>query len=120
MQLNLYLKINLTHIDVGQDLKLLEDVAEKIPISNWQIEWRIKGSSIQLLPANFSMSNLNGLVETSLNHLQIQFNPANIEANLLHLSLYRAIEASDDVEYEGDPDNQSILREKKHLLPRYD
>lgn len=96
-----------------KDLKMVEEKAERIPIGNWQIEWRIQGKDISLLPLNFPAFQFKKLVEFSLNHLRdSQLDGASVEANLSHMSLYRPVEAADDVEYEGNPDPNRSLRVK--------
>ncbi len=56
-------------------------------------------------PSNFSQSCLPNLVASSLMDFKqssiIDFD--SVEANLSHLALYRAVEASDDVDYDTEP-----------------
>ncbi|XP_057378887.1 uncharacterized protein LOC130700895 isoform X2 [Daphnia carinata] len=86
-------------------LSLLEELGEKIGMSNWQIECRIGASEIILFsPSDSSASLLHELIALSLRDFQ-EFSQGieSVEANLSHLSLYRAVEANDDVNYDVEP-----------------
>lgn len=81
---------------------MLEESGERVEICNWQIEWRIQGSEvIEISPPEFH-ATLTELIATALDHLnESNLDSANVEATLSHLSLYRAVEGKDDVEYDG-------------------
>ncbi len=108
-----------------QDLDILEGVAEPVEISNWQIEWRVKGSEVtSILPKSFLESFIPQL---SLNTLQ-DFKESTIEptaevcVNLSHLVINKCAEASHDIEYEGDhtakkPESYYVVKEQgKNLI----
>uniref|UniRef100_A0A0P5RVU2 Uncharacterized protein n=1 Tax=Daphnia magna TaxID=35525 RepID=A0A0P5RVU2_9CRUS len=87
------------------DLCSLEELGEKIEMSNWQIEWRIDASEIiSVSPSDFSVSLLRELIALSLRDFQ-EFGQGieSVEANLSHVALYRAVEANDDVNYDVEP-----------------
>lgn len=83
---------------------MLEDLAEPVQINSWQIEWQIRGTEIiNCSPSSFFPNFPSELISLALNHLKgLDMSSDLIEANLSHLSLYRAVETSDDVEYDGD------------------
>lgn len=83
---------------------MLEDVAERAEIGNWQLEWHIKGTEIlEIYPSKFQPFLQSGLIASALERLeQSNIDPSDVEASLSHLALCRAVETADDVDYDGE------------------
>lgn len=102
-----------------QDIDILEGLADPVEISNWQIEWRVKGSEVtSIVPQSFLESFIPQLsLKTLQNFKESTIDPTEVCVNLSHLVINKGAEASHDIEYEGDhsakkPESYYVVKEK--------